>query len=301
MKTLNAIIVIAVFFLTSPVFASDIIFSKGCLADVTTTVELDSLGAVSPFGLYLQKIGNRQRYQTENINELLEYSKVKFPSGDAIDMRKPSVFAHDSDILKRDYPIIDWYPLKDGLKNKSDKLYESSKFKEMGGSLSEYIALYVYKDVNFSEINRALRHMNFKSTEDEKAFITFVKYLNSALDRIPPYKGYVKREAAFAPEVLDQFKPGGYFSTKSYFSTTLKSQVLFAASGTSNLAKFILKSKTGKSIESIMFRDSLPTSGEGEVLFKPQTIFKVLKVERPLIKDRGDYKETTKIYAEEMP
>lgn len=293
-KMIYYLVFFYIFFLNAEnAFASDIIFSSHCLENVISDIDTNSDQTNPAF--YLQMIGNRARFNTSQINELLPYTKVKFPSGDVVDMVNSPTIESEDELFELKCSRIDW-----GLNAEELDMYKSL-YKINGSKLmsrSEFAALNMYKSSKYRNINSALTYMDFKDAEDEKSFIKIIKYINSALERIPPYRGYVKRLASFAPEVLENFKPGTYFSNKSYFSSTLNNKGTYSASLKENVAWFIIKSLKGRPIEDKLIDGVSQFEEEAEVLFKPQSIFKVLKVEKGL-HPNGNL-AVTKIFAVEM-
>lgn len=119
------------------------------------------------------------------------------------------------------------------------------------------ILFYTYE--GYSCLNRALRE---GKTGKEKVF---GEVLKSALDKLPNYRGFVSRMAKLPPEVRKNYEEGKTVTEMAFTSTSTRS-----AAGDDI---FTIYSLTGKPI-----MDLSQFPAENEVLFKPSTKFRVLKV-----------------------
>lgn len=279
-------------------YSQDIIFSKNCL-DATVHDLKTSDTLASNEILELNSIQIRAKNEAEVRRELLQNTQVKFPSGKVVDMHSHTTVSSHGAIFEEFLAVSGYKLNSEEYYRAYIKRYESKKAElQFGnGSFDEFLALVLYKGDGYRDINRGLRWQQFKDKQHEKAFIKVVEYMNSALNRIKPYQGYVKRGASLPPEQIEQFQKGNFFSFQTYVSTSLKPAPLFISAKEANRVVFILKSKTGRPIEDVVrVNSSSPgtnTWDEGEVIFKPQTAFKVLEVKK-------NPDGPTKIYAEEV-
>jgi len=107
-----------------------------------------------------------------------------------------------------------------------------------------------------------------------------VDRINSALGKLPDYKGEVKRQAMLTAEQFGAYQVGKIVEERGFTSTSTKKDWSWHVTGTD----FIINSKTGKDIEKL----SLHGSTEKEVLFRSGTRFRITK------------REGKKVYMEEV-
>lgn len=117
-------------------------------------------------------------------------------------------------------------------------------------------------------LNNMLRHYQDMMTDDQKEM---VRYLDSALDKLPKYSGRLQRDYFFNSQeefddFIKDFKIGKTFIDKAYLSTSK----IHYGENQEQLHFEILNSKTGRDI-------SKYNKNEQEVLFKRGTPFRILK------------------------
>ena len=121
----------------------------------------------------------------------------------------------------------------------------------------------------FVDINFYLRN---GGEPKEEFFERYKKVMNSALDKLESYKGYVFRGADLSSEIINKYKKAaetGEPYTENYYLSTSKSKDTVFDRNTF----YEIKSKNGKQIEKLSF-----FSEEKEVLFKEGTKFKINSV-----------------------
>ena len=121
----------------------------------------------------------------------------------------------------------------------------------------------------FVDINFYLRN---GGEPKEEFFERYKKVMNSALDKLESYKGYVFRGADLSSEIINKYKKaaetGEPYTENHYLSTSKDREKSFDRN-----TKYKILSKNGKQIEELSF-----FLEEKEVLFKEGTQFKILKV-----------------------
>jgi hypothetical protein len=99
---------------------------------------------------------------------------------------------------------------------------------------------------------------------------SIVRVMNSGLSKIAPYKGKVYRGASNLPQALvDAHQKGAIIQFTSYLSTSARREGSFLGE-----SRYEIISKTGRLVAPIS-----PHNHETEVLFAPNTKFKVVNVE----------------------
>ena len=138
---------------------------------------------------------------------------------------------------------------------------------KLGVNLSEeqMISIYAYTAGAYKDLNSALRKGNKKEI-DKTAF--FASSLDSALKALPNYTGEVYRGTQLPPNVLKTYNVGSTVSDPAFLSTS----VMGHYPGPHQMK---IKSKTGKVISPFSSHPS-----EVEVLFAPNTKFKVVKISK---------------------
>ncbi|MBL7715045.1 MAG: hypothetical protein JNL01_06215 [Bdellovibrionales bacterium] len=126
----------------------------------------------------------------------------------------------------------------------------------------EYTMLQYYTGSGYYCLNKGLREKKFKY--DDPAIQT----LNSALSKLPNYRGFVSRGADLPQEVIRRHQVGSIIEYTSFTSTS-------TGDGFGGSVKYKIFSKTGKPVMGF----SAVGNGELEVLFRAPTRFKVLAVE----------------------
>jgi len=180
------------------------------------------------------------------------------------------------------------------LKNKwgSDKVAKALADKRKNPELeklltdSEYLSIRGYTSHLYKDINPALRGGNpgeWASVTDEA-----VSGMNKLTENGGAYAGIVRRDARFTQAELEELFPvGGKFSDQAFLSTTSDLDGMPAFAGNT---KIFISGKSGVGVRSV---SELP--GEAEVLFKPNTEFRV--VSRTVNPTTGK----TEIVLEELP
>ena len=117
----------------------------------------------------------------------------------------------------------------------------------------------------YDDYNRTLRS---RRAADTKKYGPAIELINTALEKFPNYVGDVVRYDT--KKSVNSWTPGKIKNFKSYTSTSKKKGFKWKGN-----VKFFIKSKTGKYVG---FISAFPN--EEEVLFGPNTKFKVLKKEK---------------------
>lgn len=183
--------------------------------------------------------------------------------------------------------------LKEKIRNENiedTSKYDDDIFKKFGLNIKEYAQSEAHQ--NALKINNKMRpaetfcvnrytgdffvDMNFYlrngGEPKEEFFERYKKVMNSALDKLESYKGYVFRGADLSSEIINKYKKAaetGEPYTENYYLSTSKSKDTVFDRNTF----YEIKSKNGKQIEKLSF-----FSEEKEVLFKEGTKFKINSV-----------------------
>ncbi len=130
----------------------------------------------------------------------------------------------------------------------------------------DLVAIKGYTSDDYKMLNTALR-------KDDKAELKrlepYIEVAKSGLRQLPSYKGTVFRGTTLSPEQLARYKQGETITEKAFTSTSLDPNSAFYGN-----VKMKIESVNGKEISIL---SNVPQ--EKEVLFKPNTQFKVLNVE----------------------
>ena len=128
-----------------------------------------------------------------------------------------------------------------------------------------------YTTTGYENINEKLRD----GKEDE-----YEKHLNNTLDKLPNFQDVVYRGANLTPKQIDRYlnseKKNLPITEKAFTSTTTS---IYIANLYGNTI-FSILSKTGKKIEALSCYGTNSPQNEREVLFKSNTKFSVLEVEK---------------------
>lgn len=280
---------VALVVIARPGMASDVTFSRNCAEDAAISIlELPTYEFDAVMDLHAIQI--KQKKQSEAYQELLAQTKVTFTNGEVVDFRSSStvsshqMIANDVDYMVKSQNSSRILPSYERLSQDYKVIVEKGLFT---GSFDEWLALYTYKSAWYRSINTGLRYRDAHAS-----VIKIIRYINSALNRIKPYNGIVRRGASFAPEVVAQFERGKLFSFETYVSTSRGARTHFIAARGENRVVFFLRSRTGRPIQRVIYNVTSDTKGEAEVLLKPHTIFKILDVQQKNFE--------TVVYAEEM-
>lgn len=133
----------------------------------------------------------------------------------------------------------------------------------------EALCVREYTGSLYSPVNEYLRANRKPKDED---FEKYIKVTNSGLEKLQKYKGSVYRGADLTPEQINEykkaFKKGEVWTEKGFTSSSMEKQSAFKGS-----VRYEIISKTGVIIE-----DLSKFQHEKEVLFKPNTKFKILEI-----------------------
>ena len=131
-------------------------------------------------------------------------------------------------------------------------------FADCGLSLAEIAAITAYTGSYYEALNKAMRSGN------AKAYKPVIDTLNSALKKIAPHKGEVKRGVSKLGKDLGLYQPGAVVESKAFTSTA-------AGSGFGGTFRFTIETCSGRYIAPLS-----ANSGEEEVLIPPGAKMKVI-------------------------
>jgi hypothetical protein len=147
-----------------------------------------------------------------------------------------------------------------------DRLKEHSELKKFGLSDAEFLALFSYTASHWRPLNKALRDCDSDVLIEERPYIAT---LNTALSKLPDYKGAVWRGIYIPEEDLDhtskQFEEGSRVAFPAFTSTSAAGQMYDLN------VSMLIHSKHGKRIDDFSAHEV-----EYEVLFRSGTQFKVI-------------------------
>ncbi len=167
--------------------------------------------------------------------------------------------------------IVSWteHYIQSGRVDKKENCYLNAK---------EIFSLFYYTGEGYKILNKAIRN---NDTDFLKKLAVIGKHLNSALDKIKPYQGYVKRGQKASSDnqrnqaFIKQYKVGQIVTQAGYTSTTI-------ANAFPGEYQFVIKTKKNcHYIADFSLVEQKDASGysqmeEEEVLCKPYTRFKVI-------------------------
>jgi hypothetical protein len=130
----------------------------------------------------------------------------------------------------------------------------------------DLVAVRGYTSSDYAEINRALRSGD---PAELKRLDAYIKAAESGLNQLPSYRGEVFRGTDLPPEVASKYKAGEVVTEDAFTSTSAEFGREFSGN-----TQFIIESQNGKRID---YLSEFPS--ETEVLFAPNSQFKVLEVE----------------------
>ena len=132
-----------------------------------------------------------------------------------------------------------------------------------GLSHSDIAHIKAYTGAGYRKSNSQLRNGSI----DEHTF-RHTRNLERALEKLPPHRGTVGRKTELTAEQFALYKPGMIVQERAFTSTS-KSTTTWSGS-----TRYMITSKTGRDVSSLsMHKD------EDEVLFKPNTAFKITRIE----------------------
>lgn len=133
-----------------------------------------------------------------------------------------------------------------------------------GLTIAEMYAIYDYTSSGYRQLNEKLR----SGGEVPEKYRVYKEVLNSALAKLKPFEGEVKRGVSKLPfEVFKQHAVGEVISYEAFTSSS-------TGNGFGASQRFIIQSKRGRYVDPIS-----SVEGEKEVIFPAGTKFKVLNVE----------------------
>lgn len=151
---------------------------------------------------------------------------------------------------------------------------------------AENDVLFRYVDSYAYMINSALR-----KGENVHKYAKFIKRLNSALDKLPAYRGVTFRGSAYPPLPAGRLVAGAVFTDPAFLSTTRNLVVADGYAGADGYLSVIL-GRTGRSLSYSAALAGLES--EMEVLFRASTRLRVIAVA-----PRPDGR--TAVYLEQLP
>lgn len=140
-------------------------------------------------------------------------------------------------------------------------------------SLYDKAIIYKYSEDGYESLNESLRGSKGKRKGE------YCELLEQALNKLPNYQGLVYRGAKLTKKEIKVYQDGltnGNAITEHAFISTSRSQ-LIAGAWIKNCL-FTIYSKSGKQIENIAYFGIDSAQNEKEILFRPNTEFKVLEV-----------------------
>jgi len=157
------------------------------------------------------------------------------------------------------------------LGNRGREDWERSDFKDVL-TFEEFAFIRSYTGGSYSDVNRLLRQVGirFEPVEVGRAFGAIA---SDGLRKMKVHKGTVYRGLEFVPEDLGKqlraLEPGDVYADPGFQSTSKSAEKAFSGE-----IRFIIKSRTGRDVQSISLHER-----EQEVLFPPGAQFLVTKVE----------------------
>lgn len=131
-----------------------------------------------------------------------------------------------------------------------------------GLSMTDIAHIKAYTGSGYRKSNSQLRNGSI----DEGTF-RHTRALEKALDKLPPYQASVGRKTNLTPAQLALYKPGMIVQERGFTSS---SKNFGTWSGSTH---YVIQSRSGRDVSSLSSH-----KGESEVLFKPNTAFKVTRV-----------------------
>jgi hypothetical protein len=135
--------------------------------------------------------------------------------------------------------------------------------KNAGFDAEELASIREYTSSGYGTINTFLRS-HAKEPDQSKELGTVIELLNHSLGKLPNHVGTVRRGGTLPAELLAQHQIGAVVSYPAY--TSAATNAGFHADHT-----FVIQSYTGKYVEKFSVNE-----GEEEVLFRPDSKFKIL-------------------------
>jgi hypothetical protein len=140
-------------------------------------------------------------------------------------------------------------------------------------SLEERTLIYKYTEDGFEYLNEILRLSGGKKTTE------FGKLLDKTLSKLPNYEDILYRSADLTvfemQKYLDAFKNNGILVEHSFISTSKSKAIAY---GFGKNCHFRILSRTAKNVEAFAKYGVHHPQNEKEVLFKPNSKFRVLEI-----------------------
>lgn len=144
----------------------------------------------------------------------------------------------------------------------------------MGRPTENFVGLHRYTHPEGSDLSSDVQNTAIRNGGSKLAkFDAAIRLASTALEALPAFHGVTFRGIGTDHKwLLDNYKRGELVLEKSFTSTStdLGTALRFAASG-SGAAIFVVKGQTGRDIQAVS-----RIAGESEVLFRPNTMFRVL-------------------------
>ncbi len=147
-------------------------------------------------------------------------------------------------------------------------------------ALDKYVDSYAYL------VNAALRQ-----GADVSKYRKYIQTLNSALGKLPAYRGVTFRGSAYPPVPEEKLRPGAVLTDPAFLSTSRNRAVAESYTGAAGYLSVIL-SKTGRQVSYNDFLNGLES--EMEVLFPTNTKLRIIAVS-------GLPRGGKAVYLEELP
>jgi len=160
------------------------------------------------------------------------------------------------------------------LKNEINEIQRRKAYKEISVlTIYEEAIIYKYSNDGFESLNENLRKTNGKNDSE------FGKLLNSALSKLENYIGLVFRGVNLTENEINKYiaanKDDNILIEPTFISTSKSRLIAMEYRGNT---LFRIFSKRGKEIEKIAKFGAHNPQNEREVLFKPNSGFKVLEI-----------------------
>ncbi|CAB9528034.1 NAD:arginine ADP-ribosyltransferase [Seminavis robusta] len=128
-----------------------------------------------------------------------------------------------------------------------------------------------YTALGYQRMNKVLRNVTIDGCVD------CLKVDDRWDESLPVHQGTVYRGSSWRRELLYQLQPGAIFADPGFLSTSTDEQVGKGFKWGSGGVLFEITSKTGQDVSKHAFG---PSQAEAEVLFRPNTMFRITSVER---------------------
>lgn len=228
---------------------------------------------------------SKKDFDDADLNELTRLYLVRLSVGDAPDLAF-SLARHEIEEATaaireaaKNPALKKWKYKDEDVKAISDKLgkifadyrKEAEAKKVKGPTTDEFTVLRLYTGSYYATVNRELRdevERKIKPSDYSKAF---EKLLNSALYKLPPAPGVVKRGMQLSnfehlKRLRRDFAEGGVYTTPNFFSTAMQGD------GFGGVIRLTINQKSGRYIDPYSVNE-----GEREVLIPSKVKFRVIR------------------------